>query len=203
MLIREAPLLLSDADRAMLEWWVRSSTLASGLARRARIVLLAAEPRSGAGRTTRSATSKTPSEPSSTAGTNAANPPSGPKTPKRSSPKPNANLLHTRDTSRARPDLPRPHQRPPLNHQITRDPDHLHRRLHNLRTGRTGRSPPLSRRPWNSPVCNGIQSFTDAPERPGANPMIPPGWVGSRSTMEVIHGFDRRHLTGATLWPSC
>ena len=38
-----------------------------------------------------------------------------------------------------------------------------------------------------------IQSLTHAPERPGANPMIPPGRVGSRSTIEVIHGFERRH----------
>jgi hypothetical protein len=25
--------------------------------------------------------------------------------------------------------------------------------------------------------------------------MIPPGWLGSRSTIEVIHGFDRRHVS--------
>ena len=59
----------------------------------------------------------------------------------------------------------------------------------------------------NSPVCNAIQSFTHAPERPGANPMIPPGWARSvlvdRSTIEVIHGFDRRHLAGATVGPFC
>ena len=46
MSIRVAPLALSDSDRAVLESWVRSSTLQSGLARRARIVLLAAEQRS-------------------------------------------------------------------------------------------------------------------------------------------------------------
>ena len=46
MSIRVTPLSLSDADRAVLESWVGSSTLASGLVRRARIVLLAAEPRS-------------------------------------------------------------------------------------------------------------------------------------------------------------
>jgi transposase len=46
MSIRVAPLVLSDSDRAVLESWVRSSTLQSGLARRARIVLLGAEQRS-------------------------------------------------------------------------------------------------------------------------------------------------------------
>ena len=40
----------------------------------------------------------------------------------------------------------------------------------------------------NSLVCNDIQASTHAPERPGARPMIPPGWAGSRSTIEVIHG---------------
>jgi len=43
MPIRVAPLVVSEADRVTLESWVRSSSLKSGLARRARIVLLAAE----------------------------------------------------------------------------------------------------------------------------------------------------------------
>ena len=43
MPIRVAPLVVSDADRATLEGWLRSPSLTSGLARRARIVLLAAE----------------------------------------------------------------------------------------------------------------------------------------------------------------
>ena len=59
----------------------------------------------------------------------------------------------------------------------------------------------------NSPVCNAIQFLTHVPERPGASPMIPPGWARSvlvdRSTIEVIHGFDRRHLAGATVGPFC
>jgi len=46
MSIRVAPLVISKVDRSTLEGWVRSSTLRSGLARRARIVLLAAEQRS-------------------------------------------------------------------------------------------------------------------------------------------------------------
>jgi hypothetical protein len=37
-------------------------------------------------------------------------------------------------------------------------------------------------------LCNDIQASTHAPERPGASPIIPPGWDGSRSTIEVIHG---------------
>ena len=40
------PLLLAESDRAVLEGWVRASTVESGLARRARIVLLASEQRS-------------------------------------------------------------------------------------------------------------------------------------------------------------
>ena len=46
MSIRVAPLMLSQPERATLESWVRSSTVHSGLARRSRIVLLAAERRS-------------------------------------------------------------------------------------------------------------------------------------------------------------
>ena len=46
MSIRVDPLLLAEADRAVLEGWVRASTVESGLARRARIVLLASEQRS-------------------------------------------------------------------------------------------------------------------------------------------------------------
>ena len=46
MSIRVAPLLLAESDRAVLEGWVRASTVESGLARRARIVLLASEQRS-------------------------------------------------------------------------------------------------------------------------------------------------------------
>ena len=46
MPIRIAQLPISETQRSTLEHWVRSSTLKSGLARRARIVLLAAEPRS-------------------------------------------------------------------------------------------------------------------------------------------------------------
>ena len=46
MPIRVAPLVISEADKATLEGWVRASTLRSGLARRARIVLLASERRS-------------------------------------------------------------------------------------------------------------------------------------------------------------
>jgi len=46
MSIRVAPLMITEAQRDTLEGWVRSSTLQSGLARRARIVLLAAEERS-------------------------------------------------------------------------------------------------------------------------------------------------------------
>ena len=46
MSIRVDPLLLAESDRAVLEGWVRASTVESGLARRARIVLLASEPRS-------------------------------------------------------------------------------------------------------------------------------------------------------------
>jgi transposase len=41
--MRAAPLGLRDGDRQRLEGWVRSSTIQSGLARRARIVLLAAD----------------------------------------------------------------------------------------------------------------------------------------------------------------
>jgi transposase len=41
--MRVAPLGLRDGDRAGLEGWVRSSTVAAGLAQRARIVLLAAD----------------------------------------------------------------------------------------------------------------------------------------------------------------
>jgi len=43
MSIRVAPLVLREADRPRLEGWVRASAVRSGLARRARIVLLAAE----------------------------------------------------------------------------------------------------------------------------------------------------------------
>jgi transposase len=43
MPIRVAPLVVSEADLVTLEGWLRSSTMESGLARRARIVLLAAE----------------------------------------------------------------------------------------------------------------------------------------------------------------
>ena len=47
MPIRVVPLVISEAERSSLEGWVRSSTVKStvksGLARRARIVLLAAE----------------------------------------------------------------------------------------------------------------------------------------------------------------
>jgi len=43
MPIRVAPLALCEADRPILEGWVRASVLPSGLARRARIVLLAVE----------------------------------------------------------------------------------------------------------------------------------------------------------------
>ena len=46
MPIRVAPLSVSDAERSTLEGWVRSSTVKSGLSRRARIVLLASEQRS-------------------------------------------------------------------------------------------------------------------------------------------------------------
>ena len=46
----------------------------------------------------------------------------------------------------------------------------------------------------NSLLCNDIQASTHAPERPGASPMIPPGWAGSRSTIEVIHGSLRAQL---------
>ena len=46
MSIRVAPLVVSEDERAVLEGWVRSSTMQAGLARRARIVLLAAEERS-------------------------------------------------------------------------------------------------------------------------------------------------------------
>jgi transposase len=46
MSIRVAPLSVSDAERSTLEGWVRSSTVKSGLSRRARIVLLASEQRS-------------------------------------------------------------------------------------------------------------------------------------------------------------
>jgi len=46
MPIRVAPLKVSEAERSTLEGWVRSSTMQAGLARRARIVLLAAEERS-------------------------------------------------------------------------------------------------------------------------------------------------------------
>ena len=46
MSIRVAPLVISEPDRLALEGWVRSSTVKSGLARRARIVLLASEQRS-------------------------------------------------------------------------------------------------------------------------------------------------------------
>ena len=46
MSIRVAPLLVSDADRVVLEGWVRSRAAASGLVRRAQIVLLASEQRS-------------------------------------------------------------------------------------------------------------------------------------------------------------
>ena len=46
MSIRVAPLVVSEEERAVLEGWVRSSTMRAGLARRARIVLLAAEVRS-------------------------------------------------------------------------------------------------------------------------------------------------------------
>jgi transposase len=41
--MRSAPLGLRDGDRKQLESWVRSSTVAAGLAQRARIVLLAAD----------------------------------------------------------------------------------------------------------------------------------------------------------------
>lgn len=37
-------------------------------------------------------------------------------------------------------------------------------------------------------VCKAIQPSTHAPERPGASPIIPDVWDGSRSTFEVIHG---------------
>src|SRR5665647_1023131 len=40
----------------------------------------------------------------------------------------------------------------------------------------------------NSLLCKAIQASTHAPDRPGASPMIPAGWAGSRSTIEVIHG---------------
>ena len=43
MPIRVAPLVVFEADRATLEGLLRSPSLKSGLARRARIVLLAAE----------------------------------------------------------------------------------------------------------------------------------------------------------------
>jgi transposase/transposase-like protein len=43
MPIRVAPLVVSEADRTTLENWLRSPSMRSGLARRARIVLLAAE----------------------------------------------------------------------------------------------------------------------------------------------------------------
>jgi len=43
MPIRVAPLVLQEADRLTLEGWLRASGLKSGLARRARIVLLAAD----------------------------------------------------------------------------------------------------------------------------------------------------------------
>jgi hypothetical protein len=43
MPIRVAPLVVSEVDRVALEGWLRSSTVESGLSRRARIVLLAAE----------------------------------------------------------------------------------------------------------------------------------------------------------------
>ena len=46
MSIRVVPLVISEVERSSLEGWVRSSTVKSGLARRARIVLLAAEERS-------------------------------------------------------------------------------------------------------------------------------------------------------------
>jgi transposase len=46
MSIRVAPLVISETDRLILESWLRSPTVESGLARRARIVLLAAEQRS-------------------------------------------------------------------------------------------------------------------------------------------------------------
>ena len=46
MSIRVDPLLLAEPDRAVLEGWVRASTVESGLARRARTVLLASEHRS-------------------------------------------------------------------------------------------------------------------------------------------------------------
>ena len=41
--MRAAPLLISDADRDLLEKWVRSTTTKAGLVQRARIVLLAAD----------------------------------------------------------------------------------------------------------------------------------------------------------------
>ena len=41
--------------------------------------------------------------------------------------------------------------------------------------------------------CNVIHASTLAPERPAASPMIPPGRPGSKSTIEVIHGSERRH----------
>jgi hypothetical protein len=41
--MRAAPLGLRDGDRECLEGWLRSSRIQAGLARRARIVLLAAD----------------------------------------------------------------------------------------------------------------------------------------------------------------
>ena len=41
--MRATPLGLRDGDREQLEGWTRSSTIPAGLARRARIVLLAAD----------------------------------------------------------------------------------------------------------------------------------------------------------------
>ena len=46
MSIRVAQLVISEAERSTLEGWVRSSTVKAGVARRARIVLLATEQRS-------------------------------------------------------------------------------------------------------------------------------------------------------------
>ena len=40
----------------------------------------------------------------------------------------------------------------------------------------------------NAELCSLIQSFTHAPDRPGANPSIRPGLVVSASTNEVSHG---------------
>ncbi|GGL45796.1 hypothetical protein H9L10_11990 [Phycicoccus endophyticus] len=44
----------------------------------------------------------------------------------------------------------------------------------------------------NAGVCSASQSFTHAPDRPGANPSIRPGPAVSASTNEVSHGSVRR-----------